>query len=104
MLIREYLGSAFGINSFHNEVQDEDPKEAERIRALIRAYQTEAKDVLYEHFVNKRHLMPSAAGAVVPAETPTLVKPTAPEIDAPHEIWIDYHQQLAHNRLLRLMQ
>ena len=26
--------------------------------------------------------------------TPSVVKPTAPEIDAPHEIWIEYHQQM----------
>jgi P22_AR N-terminal domain len=49
--LRGFTPWVLGLNP--NEVQDEEkPQEAERIRALIIAYQTEAKDVLYEHFVN----------------------------------------------------
>src|SRR5437764_12760086 len=80
--LRGFTPWVLGLNP--NEVQEEgNRQEAERIRALILAYQTEAKDVLYEHFVNKRPLTPPDAGTVIPAQTPALVKPTAPEIDAP---------------------
>jgi hypothetical protein len=50
--LRGFSPWVLGINP--NEVKHDDPQEAERIRALIIAYQEEAKDVLYQHFVNKQ--------------------------------------------------
>jgi len=67
------------------EVEDEQTKD------LIIAYQTEAKDALYEYFINKRRLALPESQAIVPAEP---VKPAAPQSDAPHDQWIIYHQQM----------
>ena len=59
--LRGFSPWVLGLNP--NEVKSDNPVEDERIRALIVAYQEEAKDVLYEHFVNKRRLP-----TVIPAE------------------------------------
>jgi hypothetical protein len=85
---RGFPAWVLGINP--NEVKDE------QLRSLVIAYQIEAVDVLYTHFASKGRLALPGGHTVVPAETPTLVKPTAPNIDAPHEIWIEYHQQMIH--------
>lgn len=65
--------------------------EDKQLKELIIAYQTEAKDALYEYFINKRRFAPPESQAVVPAEP---VRPSAPQLDAPSDIWIEYHQQM----------
>ncbi len=88
--LRGFTPWVLGLNP--NEVQDEDnPKEAERIRALIIAYQTEAKDVLYEHFVNKRRLT-LPGGAVIPTEP---AQPQEPEAEATDAEKAAYYENLA---------
>jgi len=88
--LRGFTPWVLGLNP--NEVQDEgNPQEAERIRALIIAYQTEAKDVLYEYFVNKRRLtLPS--GAVIPVEP---MQPQEPEAEATDAEKATYYENLA---------
>jgi hypothetical protein len=88
--LRGFTPWVLGLNP--NEVQDEgNPQEAERIRALIIAYQTEAKDVLYEHFVNKRRLTLSG-GAVIPAAP---AQPQEPEAEATDAEKATYYENLA---------
>jgi hypothetical protein len=87
--LRGFSPWVLGLNP--NEVKSDNPAEDERIQALIVTYQEEAKDVLYEHFVNKRRLALPAPTDVVPAEP---MKPQQPVLDAPHEIWIAYHEQM----------
>jgi hypothetical protein len=72
------------------EVKHNNPAEEERIRALIVAYQEEAKDALYQHFVNKqRPSLPEPRTVVVPAE------PSLPAEDAPDEEKAAYYEHLA---------
>jgi P22_AR N-terminal domain len=78
------------------EVTDGDPAEQERIRALVVAYQEEAKDVLYEHFVSRRTARPglpepegSRAAVVVPAE------PMKPGPEATEAEQATYYEHLA---------
>ena len=88
--LRGFTPWVLGLNP--NEVQDEEnPQEAERIRALIIAYQTEAKDVLYEHFVNKRRLT-LPGGAVIPAAP---AQPQEPEAEATDAEKATYYENLA---------
>ena len=78
--LRGFSPWVLGLNP--NEVKSDNPTEDERIRALIVAYQEEAKDVLYEHFVNKRRsILPH--GAIVPAEPvkPQEVGPGATDVE-----------------------
>lgn len=87
------------------EVTDDDPAEQERIRALIVAYQEEAKDVLYEHFVSKRSRAalpePEAAeahAALVIAKRATLLEPAKPQEPLPSatdEEQTTYYENLA---------
>ncbi len=62
------------------------------LREEIIRYQKEAVDVLYSWAQSPRAL-PLPATELVPAEAPA--KPIAPQIDAPHDEWIIYHQQMA---------
>lgn len=65
--LRGFSPWVLGINP--NEVKSDKPAEDERIRALIIAYQEEAKDVLYEHFVRRHPTLPvSNEATIVPAE------------------------------------
>lgn len=85
------------------EVTDNDPAEQERIRALIVAYQEEAKDVLYEHFVSKRRDAlpePGAAEgrAVIIDERAIGLEPAKPQElapDAPEDEQTAYYEDLA---------
>lgn len=87
--LRGFSPWVLGINP--NEVKSEDPVEAERIRTLIVAYQEEAKDVLYEHFVNKRRpALPVPHEAQVPIE---LMEEPGP--DASHAERATYHEVMA---------
>jgi hypothetical protein len=90
LTLRGFSPWVLGINP--GEVRSADPEEDERIRTLIIAYQEEAKDVLYEHFVNKRR--PFALPE--PAETRAgLVIPDEPETGASHEQLATYHETMA---------
>src|SRR5215469_11075223 len=64
-----------------NEVKDENPVEEERIRALVIAYQEEAKDALYEYFVSKRRTVTLSERAVTVLAEP-LAEPQKPELGA----------------------
>lgn len=91
--LRGFSPWILGINP--HEVSSSDPAEDERIRALILAYQEEAKDVLYEHFVNKRRrALPSPHTSLVPTELP--VQPMEePGPSASHGEWATYHEGMA---------
>jgi hypothetical protein len=90
--LRGFSPWILGINP--NEVKHEDAGEAERIRALIIAYQEEAKDVLYEHFVNKRRMAgPSSAAIIVPASP--LARPEEPGPGADDQAFMTYYEDLA---------
>ncbi len=87
-----------------NEIKNENSGEEERIRALVVAFQEEAKDVLYEYFVNKRRptaLPPEpgeARAAVIVREATTSlepVKPQEPEQDAKDAEQTAYYEDLA---------
>lgn len=65
--------------------------EDEQLKELIIAYQTEAKDALYEYFINKRRFALPESQAVIPAEP---IKPDVPQPEASSDIWIKYHQQM----------
>ena len=71
-----------------NEVKSDNPAEEERIRALIIAYQEEAKDVLYEHFVRKGRAAALPGPAIVPAE------PMRPGPEATRAERIAYYEDL----------
>ncbi|HJT59168.1 MAG TPA: phage antirepressor N-terminal domain-containing protein [Ktedonobacteraceae bacterium] len=88
--LRGFTPWVLGLNL--NEIQDEEnPQEAERIRSLIIAYQTEAKDVLYEHFVNKRRLtLPD--GTFIPVAP---AQPQEPEVEATDAEKATYYENLA---------
>jgi P22_AR N-terminal domain len=88
--LRGFSPWVLGINP--NEVKSDDPVEDQRIRALVIAYQEEAKDVLYEHFVNKHRAGLPAPTDVVPAEP--ITKPIAPAEDAPLAAWREYYQRM----------
>lgn len=76
--LRGFSPWVLGLNP--NEVKSDNPTEDEHIRALIVAYQEEAKDVLYEHFVNKRR---STLPIIVPSEPvkPQEVGPGANDVE-----------------------
>jgi P22_AR N-terminal domain len=89
--LRGFSPWVLGINP--NEVKSDNPAEDERIRALIVAYQEEAKDVLYEYFVNKRRLaLPAPHTTVVPAEP---IKPQEVEPGATDAELTTYYENLA---------
>ena len=75
-----------------NEVKASSKLEEERIRELIVAYQEEAKDVLYEHFVRRRPALPAQSGAVIPAEP---VQPQEPDAEATNTEKAVYYENLA---------
>lgn len=85
--LRGFSPWVLGLNP--NEVKSDNPTEDEHIRALIVAYQEEAKDVLYEHFVNKRR---STLPIIVPAEPvkPQEVGPGATDVEL-----VTYYENLA---------
>jgi len=86
-------GFSPGVLGIHpNEVKSDNPVEDQRIRALVVAYQEEAKDVLYEHFVNKHRVGLPAPTDVVPAEP--ITKPAALAEDAPLAAWREYYQRM----------
>lgn len=64
--LRGFSPWVLGVNP--NEVKGDDLEENERIRTLITAFQEEAKDVLYEHFVRRRPALPAPGAAVILAE------------------------------------
>jgi len=70
--LRGFSPWVLGMNP--NEVKSNNPVEDERIRTLIIAYQEEAKDVLYEHFVNRS----SHIALPVREENATIVIPLGP--------------------------
>ncbi len=89
--LRGFSPWVLGINP--NEVKSEKPAEDEHIRTLIIAYQEEAKDVLYEHFVRRRSVLPAPSGAtIVPAEP---MQPQEPESEATDEERATYYENLA---------
>jgi len=89
--LRGFSPWVLGINP--NEVKSDKPAEDERIRGLIVAYQEEAKDVLYEHFVRRRPVLPASSGAtIVPAEP---MQPQEPEPEATDTEKAAYYENLA---------
>ncbi len=89
--LRGFSPWVLGINP--NEVKDDDQQEAERIRALIIAYQEEAKDVLYEHFVSK-----GQATAALPAPA----EPIRPGPEATRAERIAYSHEMRNEMHIRL--
>jgi len=77
-----------------NEVKDENPVEEERIRALVIAYQEEAKDALYEYFVSKRRTVTLSERAVTVLAEP-LAEPQKPELGADAHALTSYYEDLA---------
>lgn len=88
--LRGFSPWVLGINP--SEVRSDNQEGDERIRVLIIAYQEEAKDVLYEHFVNKRRLALPEPHAIVPAQ---LARPQEPASDAGEEELTTYFENLA---------
>jgi antirepressor protein len=88
--LRGFSPWVLGINP--SEVRSANQVEDERIRVLIIAYQEEAKDVLYEHFVNKRRLALPEPHAVVPDK---LARPEEPGLEAGDEELTTYFEKLA---------
>jgi hypothetical protein len=92
LALRGFSPWVLGINA--SEVKADDPAEEQHIQELIIAYQEEAKDVLYEHFLNRRRLTlpePEDSNAVVPAEPQ---QPTIPASQADRDTWIQYYEQM----------
>jgi hypothetical protein len=88
--LRGFSPWILGINP--SEVKANGPLEEERIQTLVIAYQEEAKDVLYEHFVRRRPALPSPGGAVIPAE-PT--QPQEPGAEATDTEKAAYYENVA---------
>lgn len=90
--LRGFSPWVLGINP--NEVKSGNPVEDQRIRTLIVAYQEEAKDVLYEHFVRRRSILPTPSeGTLVPAQP---IKPAQePGPEATDEEQATYYENLA---------
>jgi len=94
--LRGFSPWVLGMNP--NEVKSNNLGEDERIRTLIVAYQEEAKDVLYEHFVNRsnRPALPTReehSPVVLPMEP---IKPLQePEPEATDEEQATYYENLA---------
>jgi len=94
--LRGFSPWVLGINL--NEIKSNNSAEDERIRTLIVAYQEEAKDVLYEHFVNRNsHIALPAqeerSTVVLPIEP---IKPDQePRPEATNEERATYYENLA---------
>ena len=88
--LRGFSPWILGINP--TEVKADNPTEEERIQALVIAYQEEAKDVLYEHFVRRRPALPVLSSAVIPAEP---AQPQEPQAEAPDAEKAAYYEHLA---------
>lgn len=87
LTLRGFSPWILGINP--DEVTSDDPAEAARIRELIVAYQEEAKDVLYQHFLNKgRPVLPEPQSAVMQPIA-------APGPEAGHEEQATYHETMS---------
>lgn len=84
--LRGFSPWVLSINS--GEVKADSPAEEERIRTLIIAYQEEAKDVLYEHFVSRRPALPAPSTAV-------FAEPSAPPPGATHAELATYHAAMS---------
>jgi antirepressor protein len=67
-------------------------KVAPEKRAAILAFKREAADILYRHFSQPRHALPTPA-TLVP-ELP-ITEPERPTQDAGSEMWITYYRQMA---------
>jgi hypothetical protein len=97
--LRGFSPWVLGMNP--NEVKSDNPEQDERIRALVVAYQEEAKDVLYEHFMNRQRpaaALPEARTTVVIAERATQrepARPQEPEPAASDEELTTYYENLA---------
>lgn len=94
--LRGFSPWVLGMNP--GEVKSDDPEQDERIRALIVAYQEEAKDALYEHFMTQqRPALPEAHTAVIVREQAAQflpAKPTEPEPEANDEELTSYYEDL----------
>jgi hypothetical protein len=87
LTLRGFSPWILGINP--DEVKSDDPTEEARIRELIVAYQEEAKDVLYLHFLNKgRPVLPEQPGAAMHPLAP-------PGPEAGHEEQATYHETMS---------
>ncbi len=84
--LRGFSPWVLGLNP--GEVKSDNPAEDERIRTLIVAYQEEAKDVLYEHFVSKGRISAAAAAIVS-------IEPIKPESEASDDEKAAYYENLA---------
>ena len=87
--LRGFSPWVLGLNP--NEVKSDSSAEAERIRTLIVAYQEEAKDVLYEHFVRKGRL----GTALSAPEAHVALEPIKPEPEASDDEKATYYEHLA---------
>ena len=87
--LRGFSPWVLGMNP--NEVKSDNPAEDQRIRTLIIAYQEEAKDVLYEHFVNRKSRL------ALPGDTSTVlpIEPIKPVQEATDEERATYYENLA---------
>jgi P22_AR N-terminal domain len=89
--LRGFSPWVLGINP--SEVRSDNSTEDERIRALIVAYQEEAKDVLYEYFVAKqRPALSSPRATTIPAEPTRPLQ--EPQADATEAEQATYYEQL----------
>jgi P22_AR N-terminal domain len=101
LTLRGFSPWILGINP--NEVAEDphDPEKAEHIRQLIIAYQLEAVDVLYNHFMLKAAgravISEEARAVVVPERFIELepIKPNEPEPDATDDKQATYYEDLA---------
>src|SRR5205807_2067690 len=85
-----------GINPGEVEEDPDGPEKAAHIREMILAYQQEAIDVLYTHFMRKAAQRPAVlpeSRAVIPAES--LTEPQKPESGANDHALTCYYEDLA---------
>ena len=95
LTLRGFSPWILGINPGEVEEDPNDPEQAAHLREMIIAYQQEAIDVLYSHFIQKaesRPALPMPSGttaAVIPAE------PSAPLPSATHAELATYHAAMS---------
>jgi hypothetical protein len=81
LTLRGFSPWILGINPNEVEKDPQDPEKAEYIRQMIIAYQVEAVDVLYTHFMQRARLLPEPGDA----ETHAVIVPTAEPIKPKQE-------------------
>ncbi|WP_040449010.1 phage antirepressor N-terminal domain-containing protein [Ktedonobacter racemifer] len=98
LTLRGFSPWILGINPGEVEEDPGNPAQAEHIREMIRAYQQEAIDVLYSHFMQRAEshshpALPLPSSSSVASIIP--VQPSAPPPNATHAELATYHAAMA---------